>query len=52
MNINIGEPTIAQYSITIRAQTRDFIGNHGGSNVGVWTFSVIDPLEFCTSLCN
>ena len=52
MNINIGEPTIAQYSITVRAQTRDFIGNHGGSNVGVWTFYVNDPLDLCTALWN
>ena len=27
MNINIGEPTIAQYSIMVGAQTRDVIGN-------------------------
>jgi len=52
MNINIGETTISQYSIMIRAQTRDFIGNHGGSNVGVWTFYVNDPLDLCTALWN
>ena len=31
---------------------QDFIGNHGGSNVGVWTFYVNDPLDFCTALWN
>jgi len=50
MNINIGEPTIAQYSITVRAQTRDFVRNHGGSNVGVGTFNVNDPFDFCAAL--
>ena len=50
MNINIGQPTIAQYSITVRAKTRDIIGNHGESNVGAWIFNVNNPLEFYTAL--
>ena len=36
----------------MRAQTRDFIANHGGSNVVAWTFNVSDPFEFCTALRN
>ena len=47
MNINIGQPTIAQYNITVRAQTRDY-----WVKCGCMTFNVIDPLEFCTALWN
>jgi len=50
MNIDIREPTIAQYSIDLNVQTRDFVGNHGGHNLGMWSINVNDPLEFCTAL--
>ena len=43
MNIDIREPTIAQYSIDLNVQTRDFVGNHGGHNLGVWSINVNDP---------
>jgi hypothetical protein len=50
MNIDIHEPTIAQYSINLKVQVRDFVGNHGGHNLGEWSINVNDPLEFCTVL--
>jgi len=52
MNIDIREPTTAQYSIVLKAQVRDFVGNHGGHILGVWSINVNDPLEFCIALRN
>ena len=50
MNINISEPTIAQYSFNLNVYTRDFVGNHGRHNLGFWSINVNDPLKFCTAL--
>ena len=50
MNIDIREPTIAQYSIDLNVQTRDFVGNHGGHNLGSWLINVNDPMEFCSRI--
>ena len=51
MNIDIREPTTAQYSIVLKAQVRDFVGNYG-HNLGVWSINVNDTWEFCIALWN
>jgi hypothetical protein len=50
MNVDIHEPTSAQYSIVLKVQVRDFVGNHGGHNLGSWLINVNDPMEFCSTI--